>query len=316
MSKICLITCYSGKLPDYFRFFADSCQRNPDVDFIVFNDRLSSDAKHGNLSLRRFSLAGFSRQVAEKTGIRPGITKGYKLADFKPLYGLVFSDEIRDHEFWGYCDLDLVFGRIRNFVTPEVLSAFDVITTKEKWLSGHFTLFRNNEFSRKLFELSPSHRWILEDSERNWYLEESCKRWQGEFFTIEELVAKGMPVSMYDVVRNLEHSGKLRVLFKDVVREHTLKGRVDYLLDNEALVDLTNGEEFMYHHLITIKHFWSFYVPRWGHIPRKYRITDGGFQKISEAKGFPHAIWQAKRAGYYARGMAESCFRRLGWKNR
>jgi len=316
MSKICLITCYSGKLPNYFPFFVDSCRRNPDTEFIVFNDQIESDRTEGNVSLRRFSLDSFSDRVAQKTGLQVRIEKGYKLADFKPRYGLIFEEEIRGFEFWGYCDIDLVFGRIKNFITPNIFSDYDVITTKEKWLSGHFTLFRNSDFFRRLFELSPNHRQMLEDSATNWYFEESCKRWRGEFFTIDQLVASGMPVSMYDVVRNLERSGKIKALFRDVVREHTLKGRVDYLYDNGVLIDMNNGEEFLYHHLITIKHFWRFYVPRWKEIPAKYRITDGGFQKMSEDRGWSNTIWQCRRRAYYIAGVIRSCFRRLGWKHR
>lgn len=314
MSKVCLITFFSGDFPNYFRFFVASCQKNPGFDFVVFNDRIAGDRREGNVWLRKFSLGDFERRVAEKTGIRARVKRGYKLADFKPLYGQLFEEDLRGYDFWGYCDLDLIFGRISDFITPELLADFDVITTTEKWISGHFTLLRNNEFCRRLFERSPSHRQMLEDPETNWYLEESCKRWKGEFFTIDHLVANGMPVSMYDVVRNLERTGELKARFKSTIREHTLRDRVDYLYEDGKLTDLGTGEEFMYHHLITIKNFWHFYIPGWKEIPSRYRITGGGIQSVAERAGWRHAVWQVKRAGYYARGVARSALRRAGWR--
>lgn len=312
MSRICLITCYSGKLPNYFRLFAASCQRNPDIDFVVFNDQLKTDRRDGNVFLRKFSLDEFEQRVAGATGIKAHITRGYKLGDFKPLYGVLFRDLIRPYDFWGYCDLDVIFGNIRHFITPQLLAEFDIITSTEKWVSGHFTLLRNNDFCRHLFERSPSHQWILSDQDANWYFEESCKRWKGEFFSIDHLVSNNMPVSMYDVIRNLQNAGEIRACFGLPIREHTLRDRVNYLYRNGTLTDLQTKEEFMYHHLITIKYFWHFYIPNWRTIPAQYLIKDDGIQSLSEESGGRFLFWQIKRASYYAQGVGRSILKRTG----
>lgn len=312
MKKACLVTFYSGALPSYFPFFAHSCRKNPDMDFMVFNDRIESDRRDGNVILKKLSLPEFEKLVEEKAGIKVSIARGYKLADFKPLYGVLFEDYLRDHAFWGYCDIDLIFGKIGEFITTDLLETCDVITSTPKWISGHFTIFRNNEFCRRLFERSPSHRWILQDTDRNWYLEESCKRWKGEFYSIDELVASGQPVSMYDVVRNLERAGQLRAAFTDHIREHTLRDRVDYLYKDGRLTDLTKGEGFLYHHLITIKNFWHFYIPRWKEVPDAYRITDMGIRSLEEDQGWCRVAWRAKRGAYYVKGVARSALRHAG----
>ncbi|MBJ7391688.1 MAG: hypothetical protein JHC85_08985 [Chthoniobacterales bacterium] len=314
MNRMCLITFYAGDLPPYFRFFVESCKRNPDVQFIVFNDRIGSDRHEENVLLKKLSLGEFERLVEDKTGLRVKVPRGYKLNDFKPLYRLLFEDHLRDHGFWGHCDVDLIFGKIGDFITEDLLEKYDVITSKPKWISGHFSVFRNNAFCRRLFEQNPSHRWILEDSEHNWFMDESCRRWKGEFYTIEQLLAANMPVSMYDVVRNLQQAGKLRAAFTDFIREHTLCDRVDYLYKDGRLTDLTKGEDFFYHHLITIKTFWHFYVPGGERVPDAYRITDGGIRSLTDQAGWRYGVWQAKRAAYYARGVVRSVLRhaRLG----
>jgi hypothetical protein len=311
VKKICLLNFYTGNFPKYFDLFVDSCRKNPSVDFIIFNDRLKEDRRMGNVLLKKLSLSEFEILVERKTGIQVTVEYGYKLADFKPLYGLLFEELIAGRDFWGYCDIDQIFGNIRNFITEEVLSTYDVITTAEKWVAGHFTIFKNNEFFRRLFERSPSHRWILQDSTTNWYLEESCKRWKGDFYTIEYLVENNMPVSIYDLIRNLENSGEIKVYFTDVIREHSLRKRVDYLYQDGKLIDLNNGQEFMYHHLITIKYFWWFYIPTWKRIPDSYHITPSGIHSIEEKKGLRRCVWSTKWALYFLKGVVRSVFKRI-----
>jgi hypothetical protein len=38
MTKIAVILCYFGKLPENFSLFAESCRRNATVDFLLFTD--------------------------------------------------------------------------------------------------------------------------------------------------------------------------------------------------------------------------------------------------------------------------------------
>ena len=38
MTKIAVILCYFGKLPENFSLFAESCRRNATIDFLLFTD--------------------------------------------------------------------------------------------------------------------------------------------------------------------------------------------------------------------------------------------------------------------------------------
>ena len=38
-SRICIISCYFGSLPQYFPLWLRSCSYNPDIDFLVFSDQ-------------------------------------------------------------------------------------------------------------------------------------------------------------------------------------------------------------------------------------------------------------------------------------
>ena len=75
------------------------------------------------------------------------IEKPYKLCDFKPAYGKIFEDYIVNYDFWGYCDLDMIFGNISQFVTTDILEEYDKINKY-----GHFTLLRNTPLLKLLYQ--------------------------------------------------------------------------------------------------------------------------------------------------------------------
>jgi hypothetical protein len=70
----------------------------------------------------------------------------YKLCDYRPTYGEVFEDDIEGYDFWGYCDVDLIFGNIRKFITDDILLNHDRILAL-----GHFSLFRNSEGINRIY---------------------------------------------------------------------------------------------------------------------------------------------------------------------
>ena len=62
----------------------------------------------------------------------------YKLCDYRPMYGSAFSSLTQGYDFWGYCDIDLVFGNIRTFLSDDLLDKYDRVL-----VNGHFSLYRN-----------------------------------------------------------------------------------------------------------------------------------------------------------------------------
>ena len=70
----------------------------------------------------------------------------YKLCDFKPVYGEAFAEKLRNYDFWGFCDIDLIWGDIRKFITDEILENYDRILTH-----GHCSLFRNTQEVNKAY---------------------------------------------------------------------------------------------------------------------------------------------------------------------
>jgi len=68
------------------------------------------------------------------------LNQPYKLCDYKPYYGYLFSEYLTGYDFWGYCDCDLIFGNIDAFL-PEVL-----LRQNDKLLrTGHLSFIRNTD---------------------------------------------------------------------------------------------------------------------------------------------------------------------------
>lgn len=147
MNKCIFIICWFGKLPTYFDAWLKTVQYNSKFDFLILTDSLYEKKLPKNVYLREYSLLQFRERATEVLNSRVSIKKAYRVCDFRPMYGLIFQDFIFKYDFWGYCDIDLVFGNIASFVTDKMLNDYDAIFN-----AGHFTLIRNAEKTNTLFK--------------------------------------------------------------------------------------------------------------------------------------------------------------------
>ena len=150
MKSICLILpWFGGPFKNYFQFFLESCRNNPTINWLIFTDSSQIFDFPENVRVCYCSFEWIKRKIQEKFDFQISLERPYKLCDFKPAYGEIFAEELKDFDFWGYCDCDLIFGNIRNFVTEEILEKYEKIFSR-----GHFSLYKNetgtNSFYRTL----------------------------------------------------------------------------------------------------------------------------------------------------------------------
>jgi len=74
----------------------------------------------------------------------------YKLCDLKPFYGLIHKEDLARYEFWGFGDIDLIYGDLSSVIDEETLSRYDFISLHSERVSGHLFLMRNIAESNKL----------------------------------------------------------------------------------------------------------------------------------------------------------------------
>jgi hypothetical protein len=72
----------------------------------------------------------------------------YCLVEFKPALGHIFADYLQDYTHWGYSDLDILFGDLGRWITPDEWDEFDIVTygfgdQERLYARGQFTFHKN-----------------------------------------------------------------------------------------------------------------------------------------------------------------------------
>lgn len=160
MKKIIIIIPYFGKLPNLFKYWYKSAVNNKTIDFLIISDNDIPNAE--NILTLKMDFDRLKSIISSKIGSVISLENPYKLCDFKVAYGIIFSDYIKNYDFWGYGDIDLVYGDIRNFITEKILEKYDFISG---W--GHFTLCRNNSYCNNFYKIKIEGFQYYEDVFRN-----------------------------------------------------------------------------------------------------------------------------------------------------
>lgn len=145
MYKIRIIIPYFGRLPELFKFWYQSALDNPNVDFLFFSDWHIEQSE--NIKVVSMGFDEFRKIIQNHYDFSINLPSPYKLCDFRGAYGDIFNEYLKDYDFWGFGDIDMVYGQIRDFITDEVLDKYDVISG---W--GHLTLYRNNEYCNTFYK--------------------------------------------------------------------------------------------------------------------------------------------------------------------
>ncbi len=145
--KIVIIVTWFGELPAYFPAWLMSAEYNKDVDFLIFSDHKIS-SKSENIQFQYMTLEDSIRLFEEKLHRKIWIKNSYKFCDCRAFFGIAYEDFLKGYDFWGYCDIDLMFGNIRRFLTDDVLERYDRF-----YPYGHLSIFRNTERINRLYQL-------------------------------------------------------------------------------------------------------------------------------------------------------------------
>ena len=146
MKTCCFIVCYFGKLPRNMEIVLQTCEANSGFDWLLYTDDQTEYSYPSNVHVEYLSFSAMRQKIQEKFDFELCMDHPKKLCDFKPAYGYLFSDKLTEYEFWGYCDLDMYFGDLSKFITPDILDQYEKI-----YSLGHMTLFRNTQKNNELF---------------------------------------------------------------------------------------------------------------------------------------------------------------------
>ncbi|OYT08699.1 DUF6625 family protein [Limosilactobacillus reuteri] len=147
-TKIAFIIPYFGKFNNYFQLFLNSCAVNKEVTWLLFTDNHDEYNFPDNVIVNYTSFQELKEYIQLKFDFHIQLNYVYKLCDFRPMYGDIFAEYLQNYDFWGYCDTDLIFGKISDFLNDELLSNYDKVG-----VLGHCTLMRNSKNVNNAYRL-------------------------------------------------------------------------------------------------------------------------------------------------------------------
>lgn len=160
MKKIVFICPYFGKLPNnQMDLWLQSCKNNPTIDWIIFTDDDKKLDYPPNVKVIHMEFEDLIDYIQKKFDFKIQLDYPYKLCDFKPVYGYIFDEYIKQYDFWGHCDIsDCIFGNIRKFISDEILELNEKIG-----FLGHLTLYKNIKNVNERFMLKTKSKIELQE---------------------------------------------------------------------------------------------------------------------------------------------------------
>lgn len=151
MNKIRLIIPYFGILPKFFPYFLLTAKRNQKIDFLIYTDQKVDQfaiLNANNIEFVTLSFDELREKVQSKFDFKISLEKPYKLCDYKVAYGLIFEEELRGYDYWGFCDTDVLLGDIYHFLEEHSFFENDYA---RYGLLGHLQIFKNSQEVNRIF---------------------------------------------------------------------------------------------------------------------------------------------------------------------
>lgn len=151
MKKIRLIIPYFGKLPKFFPYFLLTAKRNQKIDFLIYTDQKVDQFEILNAKNIEFVTLSFDdlrEKIQSKFDFKISLKTPYKLCDYRVAYGLIFEKELKEYDYWGFCDTDVLLGDIYQFLEKHSFFENDYA---RYGLFGHLQIFKNSQEVNYIF---------------------------------------------------------------------------------------------------------------------------------------------------------------------
>lgn len=147
-NKVCFVIPYFGKLPTWFQIYLNTCKANEEFDWLLFTNDKTNYNYPKNVKVNYIEFLELKELIQNKYDFQISLERPYKLCDFKAAYGDIFDEFLKDYDFWGHCDIDLLWGKIVDFYNDDLFNKYDHLGI---W--GHCQIFRNNKFINTIYKI-------------------------------------------------------------------------------------------------------------------------------------------------------------------
>lgn len=152
--KLAFIIPFFGTWPAFTNLFLLGCEKNRQADFLLCSENSPSFPLPENVRHIAMNNGEIQTRFEKSLGMKLGVIPGHKLCDFRPFFGLAFADLLKGYSFWGYCDVDMMFGDLNHILNDPALDSADIFSAHHRQFVGHCTFLRNcAEVNRLGFEI-------------------------------------------------------------------------------------------------------------------------------------------------------------------
>ncbi|MEN7549599.1 DUF6625 family protein [Rapidithrix thailandica] len=283
--KILKIIPYYGQWPSFMHLYLESCKANPQLDIVFVTDLPPFDNSPSNVSYFPLSLKKLKKRIEALFNLDVSNYPPYKLCDFRPAYGLIFSNLIQGYDFWGYGDNDLIYGDLSLFLKEELLRCHDILAFKKGHLQGPFTLYKNTEINNNLFKEGGHYRTVFGTSEYVSFDEFGKNVFYTKIKSLQDITS--LPENNISVIALKQHlEGNLSVYTQQHVKENLSESDV-IVYDKGRVYDYYTQEDYLFYHWVLEKRALWFDYPEWfKQRPEKFYITVTGFYLPDEFAKF------------------------------
>ncbi len=249
-NKILLVLPFFGKKSAYFDYFLQAVANRP------FNLLLITDIEKlnvpKNVFVQKNSFETFVQRISTALGQQCEIRYPYKLCDYRPAWGVIFSQELKNYDFWGSIDSDVILGNFSKFISDDLLDRIDVYSGIERRISGAFFLVRNNALCNTLYQKSKDWHKVMQEQE---YLgfDEIGGRFFDEIGGGKSVLEITAPIESFSQL--ILKNNKIKILFENSI----LEPKNGIVKADNHLIEY-KGEEYLLLHLIFFKYHYYFYL--------------------------------------------------------
>jgi hypothetical protein len=159
--KVAFVIPFFGEWPHFTELFLIGCSASRKADFFFISENSPSVILPKNSRHVKMPNAEIKKRIENSTKVQLGGIPGHKLCDFRPFFGLAFEDHLKSYAYWGYCDIDMMFGDIDKLLEDQLSGATDIFSAHAHQFVGHCTFFRNCPSINQLgFEISNLERLL------------------------------------------------------------------------------------------------------------------------------------------------------------
>lgn len=157
MKKIVLIQVWMGKIPDYFWYHYPTTKNLKNIDFLFYTDQIDFKLDSENYNIKYINREILQDKLSEILESEIKILSNKKISDVKSAYGEIFYEDIKGYDYFGFYDIDTLFGDL-NFWVREYIEEYDLISFGtpifHDRISGPLIIMKNSKRMRELYRLS------------------------------------------------------------------------------------------------------------------------------------------------------------------